>query len=241
MPLFRWNPEARVDHAERLEQPLAEERAEPPAGDHFDHTGRDVDADAVLKARPRLEGERQPREVVDPLRQRAAGVQELALGAHPADRRIFQKVIGEAARMGHQIADRHRPDRIDQLAVRGEHFNADEGRNVFCDRIDELEAALFVQRHQAHADDRLGHRIEAEDRAGGHRRLRFLVAPAELAGVHDDAAARDQSADAGIDAAVDASLHSRSDAPEASRAHADGFGGFDLSHVASLPDSRISL
>ncbi len=79
MSLFRRNAERRVDHAERLEQPLAEDRAERPARNDFDDAGRDVDSDAVLEAGSRLEGERKPRKIVDPLRQGAMRVQQLAL------------------------------------------------------------------------------------------------------------------------------------------------------------------
>ena len=88
--------------------------------------------------------------------------------------------------MGHQIADENRTDRIDEFSIGAEHAHAAEVRNIFRQRIDQPKATLFVERHQCGADDRLGHRIVAEDRVCSQRRLLFPVAPAELPGVNDD-------------------------------------------------------
>ena len=82
---FGGTHEARVDHPERLEQTLLEEGAEGSAGDHFDQSGRDVDAHAVLKARARLEGERKLRKVGDRDAERDLRVEQLAPRVHPAD------------------------------------------------------------------------------------------------------------------------------------------------------------
>ena len=71
-------------------------------------------------------------------------------------------------------------------------FTAPKAGMVFRHRVDQCEAPFLEQRHQRRADDRLGHRVEAKDRVGGHRRARLLVPPAELGRMHDFAATRDQ-------------------------------------------------
>jgi len=55
------------------------------------------------------------------------------------------------------------PSRLDR------HLRIREFRNVFRERIAEQEAALLEQRHRRDRDDRLGHRMDAEDRIRLHR------------------------------------------------------------------------
>src|SRR5208283_1120701 len=129
-----------------------------------------------------------------------------------------------------------RADGVNEDAFGSENFYAPESRQVGGDWVDEVDAPFFQKRHEGRADDRLGHGIEAEDRVRGHRRLGFLVPPAEAFGVHDLAASRDQRADAGINSAVDVCLHAAPDPFQAIRIHSDAFGGLD-SH--SLPPSTV--
>ena len=137
--------------------------------------------------------------------------------------------------MGHQVADQDRANRSDQTSVGLQNLHGAEGWNVFRQRFDQPEAPFLEQRHERRADDRLGHRVKAEDRIGGHRRPRLLVAPAERARVHDFAAARDERIDPGVNAAIDIGLHRRTDALEAPGAHSDGFRRFDcVVHVSSV-------
>ena len=114
---------------ERLEQPLAQKLAERTAGDHLDHPADDVDADAVVPSRARLKGQRKPREVLDRRFQRTSRVEELAPLVHFPDRRIADEMVGQSARVAHQIAQHDRARRIDQSAVRLPHFHAAERRD----------------------------------------------------------------------------------------------------------------
>ena len=144
-------------------------------------------------------------------------------------------MVRKAAHMGHQVADQDRANRSDQISVGLENLHGAEGWNVFRQRFDQPETSFLKQGHQRRANDRLGHRIEAEDRIGGHRRPRFLVAPAERARVHDFAAAGDERIDPCINAAIDIGLHCRTDTLKAPGAHSDRFRRFDcVVHVSSI-------
>ena len=137
--------------------------------------------------------------------------------------------------MGHQVADQDRANRSDQISVGLENLHGAEGWNVVRQRFDQPETSFLKQGHQRRANDRLGHRIEAEDRIGGHRRPRFLVAPAERARVHDFAAAGDERIDPCINVAIDIGLHCRTDALKAPGAHSDRFRRFDcVVHGSSI-------
>ncbi len=142
------------------------------------------------------------------------GVEELRLLDHAADRRVFEKMVGEAARMRHQV--RNEIGRTGSTsAVGAEHLHGREGREVGGDRIDEPDTPFLQESHQRGADDRLGHRVEAEDRVLRHRRARLLVAPAELSGMHDLAVPRDQRAHARKGSAFDIGQHAPVDPLEA--------------------------
>ena len=106
-------------------------------------------------------------------------------------------------------------------------FTPPKAGMVFASGSSKVKRAFLEQRHQRDADDWLGHRVEPENRVGGHWRARLLVAPAELACVHDFAAAGDQRIDPGVHAAVDVGLHGRTHALEAASAHSNGFRRLD--------------
>ena len=144
-------------------------------------------------------------------------------------------MVGKAAHMGHQVADQDRANWSDQTPVGLQNLHSPEGGDVFRQRFDQPEAPLLEQCHERRADDRLGHRVEAEDRIGGHGRARLLVAPAECARMHDFAAPGDQRTDPCVDAAIDIGLHGRTDTLEAPGAHSDRFRRFDcVIHVSSV-------
>ena len=102
--------------------------------------------------------------------------------------------------------------------------------NELRNRVVEREAALVVVRHQGDADDRLGHRVDAEDRVllDGDPVLDVPFAVGvevdelPLAGDHRD--------DTGELAVVDHAVHCGVEFGEAGRIHAD-IGRFGLSEV----------
>ena len=65
-------------------------------------------------------------------------------------------------------------------------------RNVGLDRIVQRDLALFDQHHERDAGERLGHRIDAEDRVDGQRRVALDVSLADSAEVSDLAVPRDE-------------------------------------------------
>src|SRR5579884_2393015 len=103
--LFRRDAERRVAHAKRGENALAQEIAERAAGNHFDQPADDVDAETVMPALARLEGEREAGEILDAVRQRAIRLEELSLVIESANRRVFEEMVGQPARMRQQIAN----------------------------------------------------------------------------------------------------------------------------------------
>jgi hypothetical protein len=92
------------------------------------------------------------------------------------------------------------------------------------DRLVERDAAFLEQHHEGHGGDRLGHRIDAENRVVPHRRLALEVGKALHRRVHHLAAAIDQKLGprkpAGVDIAV---LEMRVETVERRRGHAGGF------------------
>lgn len=187
----------------------------------------DVDADAISPFRPRLERQRKLSQIVDCRLERVVGREQLGVIVHFADARFLHKMIAKAAHVAHQIANQNWPDWRDQFSVGFQDLHGAEGRNVFRQRFDQPEAPLFEQRHKCGADNRLRHRIEAEDGVGGHGLARLFVAPAERSRVHDLASARDERVDPGVDAAVDVGLHRGPDALQATGVHSDRIRRFD--------------
>jgi hypothetical protein len=60
------------------------------------------------------------------------------------------------------------------------HLLRREFRQVFRDRIIQQQPALLHQHHRGHRDNRLGHRVDAEDRIARHRRARGRVLAAQV-------------------------------------------------------------
>ena len=97
--------------------------------------------------------------------------------------------------------DGHRPelrlerhlDRAVGFLLRHRDLGVGEGGNVLGHPVGQRKLALLDQDHGRHARDRFGHRGDAEDRVGRHRRLGFLVAEAEGVEHGDPAVARDQN------------------------------------------------
>jgi hypothetical protein len=77
-----------------------------------------------------------------------------------------------------------------------------EFRNVFIQRVVELELALLIQRQQCHAGDRLGHGVQAEQAVRGHRAFGARVGVTVSLVVHDAAMPRHRHHDTGHPALV---------------------------------------
>ncbi len=95
----------------------------------------------------------------------------------PMDGRRSQKAVGEAGRVAHQVENRDRPRGRNPLEL-AIALDADthrgELRQVFGDWFRQQQPSLFNERHRCDRDDRLGHRIDAEDGVLAHRRAAGL-------------------------------------------------------------------
>ena len=203
-----------VHHAERREDALVQEVAQRLSGDLLDQIALHVDGRAVRPHGLRLGEQRHLHELVDHRLQRCAGVQHPIVDERAVDRMAGVQDVAQPGGVLHQVAHRHAPAPLDRLGLHvpvgvlpGVDLEIGERRNVSRHRIVELPLAFLVQHHQRHADDRLGHREDAEDRIGLDR---IVLADIELA----DRVAEDQLAvprqhrdDAGQLAVVDHRLH----------------------------------
>ena len=89
------------------------------------------------------------------------------------DWRSAGEAIGQPRRVAHEVLDGDRPlqrRKVELVAIDHAHLQIGEGRDVFRDRISDQEPSLLDQHHRRDRNDRLGHRIDAEDRVVTHRR-----------------------------------------------------------------------
>ena len=92
--------------------------------------------------------------------------------------------------MGQQMADRHRLVEVDVRPIFDRDLQTLERGYELRHRVQELEVALLVERHQRDAGNRLGHRVETEDRVGAHRLAAVALEPADCLVVHHLSPAR---------------------------------------------------
>ncbi|MFK4624223.1 hypothetical protein ABIF50_007529 [Bradyrhizobium diazoefficiens] len=151
------------------------------------HPPQDVGGMAILPQRARLVVQRQFRDALGELGEvEIAGI-DVGVAIGLADQAVAIEAIGDAGGMAHQIEHRDRPRGRHQLkrlgAVVGLLLDADfhigEGRDVFRDRIVELDLAVLDQSHRDDGRDRLAHREQAENRLVGDRRLAGHILHAE--------------------------------------------------------------
>src|ERR1044071_2523156 len=101
-------------------------------------------------------------------------------------------------------------------------------REIAVHRIGEREDAALVEHHERHGGDRLGHRVDAEDRVGPHRLAPLAVHDAERREPGDLAAPRDEGQRAGDLAGLDVARDQVViDAAESFARQADALGGND--------------
>ena len=214
---FLGHVEGRVGHAEGGEQALFQQFAEGPVGDHLGEMGGDVDGDRIMVGRARLVGEGEFGDTQDQRFQGAAAVaDDDGLGIALGDRAIIEEVVAEARGVGQQVGDIDGPARGLQpfRAVRlaDQDLAVAEMGQEARQRVVEAESPLLPQHQEQDRDDRLGHGIDAVDRALGNRQAAFRVAPADPPGMEHAVAARDAPFDAAEVLGLDMSLHGGRDA-----------------------------
>ena len=175
---FRIEHEARLGHAERLEDRLREVGAEGTPGKHLDQTAEDRLVDAVAKIGSWIEvegvGRRRLAELLEVLE---LGLALLGLVMSRWNARNGG-VVGIAGPMRHEVDDPQRGLRgSDRVAVPDGEIG--EARDVLRDGVVPVEETLLVQRHHGHDRDRLRHRPD------GKQRLLGDVAIALASGISD--------------------------------------------------------
>jgi hypothetical protein len=125
----------------------------------------------------------------------AVGAQHLLLAVLLVDVVLVLQPVPEARGVAHDLAHRRRAlhvlqDRAAEVVGAGHHLEVLKLRHIAGDRVVQAPLALFEQDHHRHAGDRLGHRVDAHDRVGRHRRVLREAALAVGLELHDLAMAR---------------------------------------------------
>ena len=137
--------------------------------------------------------ERQRGHRLDIFGQRPVRIDDIRRLDQLLDGRCAGEAVGQARGVAHEVLDGDRPlerRKVELVAVDDADLHVGEGGDVFRDRIGDEQPSLLDQHHRRDRDDRLGHRIDAEDRVVGHRRAAGRSAPTVPIG--DLAVARDQ-------------------------------------------------
>ena len=183
---LRHLPEARL-HLERIEQPRLHEPLEAHAAGDLDHPAHHVEPDRIAPLGAGVRDQRQRRDAVGEFLERLRPDGPHLLFHRRADRQrqdaeplIFleQRPLGddrvaEPGGVRQQVADRDRPRRRargERGVGAGRHLHVLERRDIFADRIVEVQLAVLDQHHRGHAGDRLGHGVDTPQRVGPRRR-----------------------------------------------------------------------
>jgi hypothetical protein len=110
------------------------------------------------------------------------------------------------------------------MVAADEHALIAPRRNELVHWIVELQPSLLPQHHQPHARDRLGHRVDAEDRVGCDRAFALDFEMSQRLEVRDLSPAGHQRERAGQLAGVDVAPEMIADTAEACRRQSDFFG-----------------
>ena len=225
--------EVRVVHAERAEQPLAEERAQRLPADLLDHRAQDV---GVVAVDPRLAGVAVERQLGQPrhdVADRLVAVREIPAG----DARLLPFIgrrtvaVADAGGVRQQVADGDGPlrrnDVVAAAVVRFGHGRLHELREVLADRIGDQQPPLLLQQHHADAGQGLRLRRDPEYRVRGQRRARLLVAVADGLHVGNLSAAGHDRHGAGQAVVVDVRLERGGQPLQPLGGHADRLGDRD--------------
>ena len=133
---------------------------------------------------PGLRQQRNLHQLVDHRLERRPGVEDPAVDDGPVHRVARIEDIAQPRGVPHEIAHGEAPPALDRFDLHGavavhagEDLQIGERGDELRHRIIELPPAFLVQHHQGGADDRLGHREDAED---GVELDRVVLADVEL-------------------------------------------------------------
>jgi len=183
-PLFGRHAEPRVIHADRIEQPPAQEVGEAHARGPLDNQAEHVQGGAVAVGRPRLGRQGKLAQPPDHLVQimhpgRFPGVQIARVGKYPGPaigrrhRAIARDVVAQAAGVGQQMPHRHHPGRrpgVQPLLRIDRHRQARELRHEIRHGLIQRQFAVLDQQGRRRPGDRLAHGIDAKDGVPVHGR-----------------------------------------------------------------------
>ena len=123
------------------------------------------------------------------------------LAVRGIDVRALHEAVRQSRLVREQVADRHRAINWSREEVRVVPALEDPEiaplGDELVDRVVELEVPPLVELHQRHRRDRLGHRVDPEDRVGTHRASALAVHQTLGRKVRGPAATRDEGQAAG--------------------------------------------
>ena len=199
---------------------LTQKRAQGLPGDNLDDAADDVGGMAVIPGRSRLIEQRQlgelQRQIRRVVRSRQAswrcriGANKLRLTVKTLHGRNAGEKVCQPGCVPQQVLDgdrpaRPRPIRACRLFTTPTLGSANSGTN-FANRVADEQLSFLDQHHERDRDDRLGHRIDAEDGVAAQRRPVGPSAPTSLP-IGDFAAPGDHHGNAGHVARIDFALH----------------------------------
>ena len=205
---------------------MLQDLAERGAFDNLDNTAEHVGRHAILPHLARLMHERKRGQRLDIFGQRPVRIHDIRRLDQLLDRRRPGEAIGQPRCVPHEVLDGDRPlerRKIELVAVDDADLRVGEGGDVFRDRIGDEEPSLLDQHHRGDRNDRLGHRIDAEDRVVGHSRAAGPQSADHLP-ISDLAVAGDQHGDAWRLLLLDLARHDGGEPLEPSRNKAQRFG-----------------
>ena len=107
---------------------------------------------------------------------------------------LEEEIIGQTGLMGQQVVNGNHPLRLAHRVVFRrpfvENFDIFKGRNKLGNRVGQLNDGFFIELHDSHRSNRLGHGVNAENRAVIKHKAAFKSAFALMAQQRDFALAR---------------------------------------------------
>ncbi len=231
---------ARIRHSQRVENPLLQKLIERNAADLANEIAEHIGRDGVVPGLARRKLERNLAEIIDHGLQRAAGLQltDFCRAICSIDVGSVLEAVGQTRRVAQQIDDLHRAcrrlgeerrsparNRAEQRHAAVEHAQCLPLGNILVNRFVQRDAAFLDQHHERYRRDRLGHRVDAEDRVVFGRNVALHVGEPLHGRMGDLAAPIDEGLRAGEPARIDIlPLQMIFEAAKSRRRHANGFG-----------------
>ena len=132
---------------------------------------------------------------------------------------LVHESVGQPGGVGEQVFDGHRRIGFDGdvalLAAAIEYAEVGPGPDVLGDGVVKLKQPLLVEHHERRTRDRLGHRVEAQNRVPRHRAVAFDIRESRLVEEGFLAPSRDEAHRTRVTATLDVAVDMGRDAGKA--------------------------